>query len=487
MVTRIVVRSLRMWMIALLALLPLHPASAKGEPPIQPRGQPQADAPIGVAAIFTVNSTADAVDTNIGNGVCATAGSVCTLRAAIQEANFTAAADTINLPGGTYTLSLTGANEDFADTGDLDILDDLTIVGAIPFPVIDGGGADRVFDIYNPADVTLQLVSIQNGRAASGGLYGNLGGGLITDAGITVTLNNVLVYSNTATDGGGIHNFNTSSRLVINNTSIRSNTSSNNGAGVFNAGRLTLGNSALAFNNSSGSGGGIQNPVGATLTMTTSYLEFNQAGNGGGLNNTGTAVITNSEISLNTAVGNGGAVGNLGGTLTITNTTLSFNTANLTGGAISTNGSAVLANVTIYSNTAPVGQGGGIFTGGTTQLRNTLLADNTGGNCNAAPLSFGNNLDSANTCGLGGSGDLINTNPLLDPVLRPNGGGSAYTHALFPGSPAIDRGNNSACPAGDQRGVARVDGNLDGSVVCDIGAFEFELLKVYLPLILKSP
>src|SRR3990172_1659410 len=38
------------------------------------------------AATFTVNSTTDGVDSNPGNGVCATAGGVCTLRAAIQEA-----------------------------------------------------------------------------------------------------------------------------------------------------------------------------------------------------------------------------------------------------------------------------------------------------------------------------------------------------------------------------------------------------------------
>ena len=63
-----------------------------------------------VAAVgFNVDSTADEVDTIPGNGTCASANNNCTLRAAIQEANAFAGADTINVPAGTYSLSLTGA------------------------------------------------------------------------------------------------------------------------------------------------------------------------------------------------------------------------------------------------------------------------------------------------------------------------------------------------------------------------------------------
>lgn len=67
-----------------LALLALAPASAH-------------------AATFTVNSTGDQTDVTPGNGVCATAGGQCTLRAAIVEANNLMGADTINVPAGTYT------------------------------------------------------------------------------------------------------------------------------------------------------------------------------------------------------------------------------------------------------------------------------------------------------------------------------------------------------------------------------------------------
>src|SRR3954463_12028701 len=73
------------------------------------------------AATFTVTSTADASDTNPGDGVCASAPSiVCTLRAAIEEANALGSADTINLPSGTYVLA----------AGPLNPLFDLTINGA---------------------------------------------------------------------------------------------------------------------------------------------------------------------------------------------------------------------------------------------------------------------------------------------------------------------------------------------------------------------
>jgi CSLREA domain-containing protein len=52
------------------------------------------------AATFNVNSAVDAVDAVPGDGVCATAGGQCTLRAAVQEANALPGADTISLPAG---------------------------------------------------------------------------------------------------------------------------------------------------------------------------------------------------------------------------------------------------------------------------------------------------------------------------------------------------------------------------------------------------
>ncbi|GAB4580552.1 MAG: hypothetical protein Fur0022_32940 [Anaerolineales bacterium] len=62
-----------------------------------------------VGRVFTVNSTGDLPDNNLGNGVCETlTAGECTLRAAIQEANATIGTDAIhfNIPGaGVQTIS----------------------------------------------------------------------------------------------------------------------------------------------------------------------------------------------------------------------------------------------------------------------------------------------------------------------------------------------------------------------------------------------
>ncbi|MCB1009687.1 MAG: CSLREA domain-containing protein, partial [Acidobacteria bacterium] len=75
-----------------------------------------------IAATFVVDSTADAVDATPGDGLCASvlAGSPCTLRAAVQEANALPGEDLVLLPAGAFALALPGAQEEDAATGDLD-------------------------------------------------------------------------------------------------------------------------------------------------------------------------------------------------------------------------------------------------------------------------------------------------------------------------------------------------------------------------------
>jgi hypothetical protein len=76
-----------------------------------------------------------------------------------------------------------------------------------------------------------------------------------------------------------------------------------------------------------------------------------------------------------------------------------------------------------------------------------------------------------------------------------NNGGNSQTHALLDGSPAIDAGDNAACAAPpvnnvDQRGqprhIALADGNGDGTITCDIGAFELLRALIRIPIIFKQ-
>jgi len=76
---------------------------------------------VNLGATFHVNSTVDEPDANPGDGLCLTVSGVCTLRAAIMEANANPGHDTIMLPTNTYVLPLDGLNENAAATGDLDI------------------------------------------------------------------------------------------------------------------------------------------------------------------------------------------------------------------------------------------------------------------------------------------------------------------------------------------------------------------------------
>jgi len=372
----------------------------------------------GHAATFVVNTTADTADAVPGDGRCEDSGLACSLRAAVQEANALAGPDTIQLGAATYVLS-GAAGDDLAVSGDLDITGDLTLTGAgTASTIIDGGGVDRVLDI-DPSGV-----------------------------GVSVTIANLTVRGGGSSSapgpaGGGIRNLGT---LSLSNVTLTANSSGINGGGLLNLGTLTLTNTTVSGNTAGTDGGGIYNSGGRTLTITASTVSGNSANgagrSGGGIFNAGAAALTNVTVSGNSANNGGGGVFNSGGTATLVNVTLGENSATIGGG---------------ISNAA-----------GTVTLTNTLVANSTGGNCSGTITSGGNNLDSGSTCAFAGAGDLSNQDPLLG-VLA-NNGGATQTRALSAGSPAIDAGNNVACPATDQRGVARpfpAGGN------CDIGAFEF--------------
>jgi CSLREA domain-containing protein len=406
------------------------------------------------AATFAVNSMLDEPDATPGDGLCATARGDCTLRAAIQEANALAGADAITLPPSKMRLS----------SGTIPITGDLTITGAgSDVTWISGNHKSSVFTIANSVAVTMTAVRIQRGAA-------HLGGGILNSG--SLTLSDVLMTQNRATGpvvqgglGGALYNDGT---LQLSNVTLQRNRATGCGAGLFNdGGSALLSMVVMTGNRALSSGGGIftySSPV--TLTATT--LSGNHARFGGGLWNGAAPVeLSDTTLSANSAI-YGGAVYNQFGNVTVTNATFSTNRARTSGGGIWSSGGTVdLANVTLSSNRARYGSGlynNGTFDSGQVQMSNTIVAG-TAPNCGGPMTSFGHNLDSGATCGLSAPGDLSNTDPLLGPLQ--DNGGPTFTRVPQPGSPAIDSGDTSDCPATDQRGVPRPQG-----AACDIGACE---------------
>jgi CSLREA domain-containing protein len=212
------------------------------------------------------------------------------------------------------------------------------------------------------------------------------------------------------------------------------------------------------------SGGGILNSGG--LTVTGSTITGNLSGfHGGGIETGGAASVlnlVNSTVSGNQTIVDGGGVDETGGQVSLLSTTITTNVAD--------------------SDRNGTGGGGGVgvfMTGAVFNTRSTLVAGNvdSGGqtpDCVAqvtATLASQGQTLIGNTTGCtftGGPGDITGVNPKLGPLA--DNGGTTSTHALRPGSPAIDRG--AACPPSDQRGVLRTLGG-----VCDIGAYELVRCK----------
>ncbi len=276
------------------------------------------------------------------------------------------------------------------------------------------------------------------------------------------------------------------------------------GGAIFNNSnsRLSIVRSAFSGNLSPASkGGALYNSTSATIVITDSSFNANVAGTslniqyGGAIYNQSSLSIVRSAFIANlVAKGDGGAIADdRGGTLNVANTTFTANGAPLgNGGALAventqqgsnTKSSATLLNVTLSANVASNGNGQAVFVGSGHSLSsgNTIFDGSASNNCAGTLTSLGHNLDSGNSCGFAnsGKGDLVNANANLDTPFF-NGGpiASLLSQKLLAGSQAIDTGDNALCanpPVNneDQRSHARpIDGDGNGTAICDIGAFE---------------
>lgn len=244
--------------------------------------------------LYSVDTLIDAVDSNPGDGLCATATGDCSLRAAVQEANALAGEQEVSVGAGVFNLTLEGAGEDLAATGDLDITDDVTISGALfEKTVVNGLGQDRAFHIRGPGSA---LVTLENLTISGGG--GVAQGGAILAAG-DLDVADLTIDGNTATaQGGGIF-------IASGDTAMESSTLSDNavetaggaGGAIAVEGNLLVENSTLVNNSSSGSGGALN--VTGTASVINATLHGNTAVTGSALSvaNTGDLTIAESIVS----------------------------------------------------------------------------------------------------------------------------------------------------------------------------------------------
>src|SRR5258706_1279001 len=218
---------------------------------------------------YVVNSTGDGDNDPFIRG-CDDGTHHCTLRAAIQQANFHAGTDdiTFNIPtsdpgfnNGTWTINLGKALDPLSDPLNITgpganqlIVQRSTVVGTPQF---------RIFNLTTTGTVTFSGLTIANGNVIGDG------GGIQNVNADTVNITNTTLSRNVASDGSNI----TSHGAGISNNSI---------------GTINVTNSTLSSNFASFFGGGICNNSTGTVNVTNSTLSSNRAFADAGISNTST-------------------------------------------------------------------------------------------------------------------------------------------------------------------------------------------------------
>jgi hypothetical protein len=371
-------------------------------------------------------------------------------------------------------------------------------------PNSNGGGF-----VFDGGTVTLIESTVSGNRTAGAG---SLGGGVYATGPLklvdsTVDGNYTMAAS---THGGGIYS---TFPLSISGSTISGNHTNGQTA---RAGAIFAKNGGVAISDSSITGnytagdfaqaGAIYTSLG-TLDIERTTINGNRTE---GLSSYGGAiwaVQSNVTISSSTVSGNttaqagsrGGAMW-VSGELRLDQSTISGNStagSNADGGAIFTFSNIpvtiILSTITNNMATGQSGDGGAIFVSNLAQdlplsVTGSILAGNTAaGSGNDllpdpdSPLIANHSLIGTGMTPTSGGNNVSIDNPQLGPLA--DNGGPTLTHALLPGSPAIDAGDPDFDPDAfdppllyDQRGAPFVrvfDGDGAGGARIDIGAYEF--------------
>ena len=433
-----------------------------------------------------------------------------TLREAIHAANTDTATDLQQLADGAdeirFDASLNGGTILLAG-GQLDISEALTIdASALPAGLtINAQRRSRILDITaETGDFTIAGLTLTAGRT--------------TDSQPPVVALEIAlaqVADDAGGHGGAIRSLTTGDLTITDSTVSGSRTegADADGGGIYARGDVMLNRSAVTGNFTQGDdaeGGGIHSLGDVLLVNSTVSGNSTQGVNarGGGIYARGSITLDHSHVRVNHTIGTfaagaGIAAGDVdadGGAVTIFNSTVSGNftigsAAHGTGiaawGPVAILHSDVIYNIAFHPS--PVG--GGVWNDNDAiDIANSIVALNSatggspdirpGGPLNVAFSLIGNNSGTDLVAAPLGSpdakGNLIGTDQaLIDPLLGPHAenGGPTLTHALLPGSPAIDAGNPNAVagfngvPEFDQRGAPFV--RVDGARI-DMGAFEFQ-------------
>ena len=328
-----------------------------------------------------------------------------------------------------------------------------------------GGGG--MFNIRSSNPILSNVTFVANTAGSGGGMYND---------GSNPRLNDVTFSGNKAIDSGGMENYSNSSP-TLKDVTFSGNVASVNagGMGISINSKPILSHVTFVDNSAGDYGGGI-GKFGGSPILTDVEFSGNRAGReGGGLYNgiSGSPVLTNVAFVNNSTAGTGGGMLNHESSAELTNITFSGNSAGEFGGGLCNTFSsrAMLTNVTFTGNKAPHGSGvcsvGGSFT-----LVNGIVWGNTPTqdqvyNDHVTPDITYSDIEG----GFPGVGN-INVNPRFGDFGYYDSPTRLF--ALLTGSPVIDRGSPSNCPATDQLGLPRpMDGDKDGSAICDMGAFEY--------------